>query len=94
MPQALEATLLTAAEEAMQMAKEIVPVQTGRLRDSIRVLERGPNFIVVGSDIEYAAAVEFGTYKMAARPYMGPAGDAIVSRFQEIFAQELNSRLP
>ena len=93
-PQALEATLLKSAEEAVRIARELVPVDTGRLRDSIRILEKGQNYIVIGSDVEYAIFVELGTYKMAAQPYLGPAGDAVASQFQQIFAQEFNSRLP
>ena len=33
----------------------------------------GKIIAVVGSDIEYAAYVEFGTHKMGMRPYLGPA---------------------
>ena len=91
--QAVEATLLKIAEQAIEIAKSIVPVDTGRLRDSIRILEQGQNYVVIGSDVEYAIAIEFGTYKMAAQPYLGPAGDAVVSQFQEVFAPEFNTLL-
>ena len=33
----------------------------------------GKVIAVVGSGIEYAAYVEYGTHKMGARPYLGPA---------------------
>lgn len=36
-------------------------------------------FWIVGSDKEYAAYVEFGTYKMEAQPYLRPAVKAVVN---------------
>ncbi|MBU2038345.1 MAG: HK97 gp10 family phage protein [Gammaproteobacteria bacterium] len=33
----------------------------------------GKIIAVVGSGVNYASYVEFGTYKMASRPYLGPA---------------------
>lgn len=53
-------------------AQERVPVDTGALRDSIETTVEGDT-LTVGSDKEYAAAVETGTYRMAARPYLKPA---------------------
>lgn len=93
-PAAAQATLERAANESIQIAQSVVPVKTGALRDSIRILEQGENYIVVGSDLGYAAHVEFGTSRMSARPYIGPAADAMNSRLSEIFAEELESRMP
>jgi HK97 gp10 family phage protein len=96
-PEAVQATLKRAAEEAIQGAQSDVPVDTGALRDSIRIMEQGENYIVVGAgddaDLKYAAYVEFGTSKMVAQPYMGPQADKMNSRLAEIFVQELNKRL-
>jgi HK97 gp10 family phage protein len=93
-PEAMETALLRAAEEAIQIAKQLVPVRTGALQNSIRILQRGPDYVVIGSDLDYAVAVEFGTSKMVARPYIGPAMDAMSTKFSQIFSEELNRRLP
>ncbi len=49
-------------------ARRIVAVKTGALRDSIKVTADG---IEVGED--YAGAVELGTHKRAAQPFIRPA---------------------
>jgi HK97 gp10 family phage protein len=61
-------------------AKRLCPVDTGRLRASIshRLGEDAESlFADVGTAVEYAPHVEFGTERMAARPYLRPALDAI-----------------
>ncbi len=58
------------------VARELCPVDTGALVESI-VLLRGLDSIGVyfriGSNLGYAIFVELGTYKMAAQPYLRPA---------------------
>lgn len=57
-------------------AKRLCPVDTGRLRASITsALEQDGDTIkaVVGTDVEYASFVEFGTVRMSARPFLLPA---------------------
>ena len=55
-------------------AIDIVPVDTGRLRGSIAVEEDENKMeVMIGTDVKYAPYVEFGTCKMAARPYLRPA---------------------
>jgi len=49
-------------------AKARVPVDTGRLRNSIST-KKEPNTVIVGTNVSYAPHVEFGTSKMSARPY-------------------------
>lgn len=46
---------------------------TGHLADNIKNIKTGPLSAEVSSNAEYAADLEFGTSKMAARPYMAPA---------------------
>lgn len=53
-------------------AKAMCPVDTGELRKSITSEVSGTTG-VVGTNKEYAMYVEFGTYKMAAQPYLVPA---------------------
>ncbi|TDX61929.1 hypothetical protein EDE12_11230 [Methylosinus sp. sav-2] len=42
---------------------------------SIKAEETDANTVDLKADAPYAMALEFGTYDMAARPYLGPAGD-------------------
>lgn len=73
--------LRLAAREVYIDAKTKVPVRTGRLRDSITLIAESPFQYIVkaGSDTKtgayYAPYVEFGTRKMAPRPFMRPAAE-------------------
>lgn len=49
---------------------------TGVLAGNIETNQVAPLVVEVSSSAPYAAALEFGTSKMEARPYMGPARDA------------------
>lgn len=49
---------------------------TGHLRSLITVTQPAPLRVRVASNAIYSAALEFGTSKMAARPFMGPAARA------------------
>jgi HK97 gp10 family phage protein len=46
---------------------------TGTLRTHIETTQPAPLRVEVSSNAPYAVELEFGTSKMAARPYMGPA---------------------
>lgn len=92
-PDAVKATLDKSAQSAIQGAQEVVPVVTGNLRDSIRVVEQGSNYIIVGTDVEYAAAVEFGTGSREPKPYLSPQSDRLQSEAPRTLEEELNRRL-
>lgn len=65
------------ADRIVSDARSRAPVQTGYLRSSISSVsvESGKSAnVVVGAP--YAAYVEYGTYKMAARPFLTPAFEA------------------
>jgi HK97 gp10 family phage protein len=49
---------------------------TGHLRTNIKVTQTAPLRVEVSSNARYSAALELGTSKMAARPFMGPAARA------------------
>ena len=64
------------AQEVVNIAKYLVPVDTGRLRASITFVMGtldGLPVAEIGSNVEYAPFVEFGTRFMAAQPYLIPA---------------------
>ena len=60
------------AQIVCDRAKEICPVDTGRLRDSITAESDGEK-AYVSANTDYAAYVEFGTSKTAPHPYLVPA---------------------
>ncbi|WP_019008981.1 HK97-gp10 family putative phage morphogenesis protein [Deinococcus aquatilis] len=65
-----------AAVKAQQLRNEMVllaPVDTGRLRQSINVQKIGKGHYRVGTNVNYAPFVEFGTRYMRAQPFMRPA---------------------
>jgi HK97 gp10 family phage protein len=63
---------------------------TGELQSKIKNVETGPLTAEVRSEAEYAAALEFGTSRMAARPYMRPARDKELEPSQRRLAQQID----
>lgn len=59
-------------EVVNQLAKIKCPVDTGNLMNSI-FWRRTDWGWIVGTRVDYASFVEFGTRKMAAQPYLRPA---------------------
>lgn len=61
-------------------AKKLCAVDTGRLRSSItyEIGESGGELAArVGTNVEYAPYVEFGTRRMRAQPFLRPAIDSV-----------------
>jgi len=73
-----------AADLVLAQAKLNTPVDTGLLRNSEtkQVIEKKA---LVGTNIEYAPNVEFGTSKQRAKPYLRPALDNNVRNIKKIF---------
>lgn len=71
-----------AAGRVLNAAQRLVPVDTGALRASLAVERRGDAEYAVGSDLAYAAPVEYGYRhyqsgrQIPAQPYLRPALDA------------------
>lgn len=73
--------LLQAVQRVERRAKQLAPVDTGRLRSSITsgLAEDGSTVAgLVGTDVDYAVHVEYGTYRMAPQPFMRPALEEVV----------------
>lgn len=64
--------LTRAAETVRARAAALAPVETGRLRASLAVKSEGDR-VILSCDCPYAAAVELGTSKRAATPFLLPA---------------------
>lgn len=63
-------------------------VDTGRLKGSIRSVS-GPNFVSVGTDVEYAIYVHFGTRKMAANAFLKNAFERNMDQVRDYIIDEL-----
>lgn len=78
--------------QAEGYAKDLCPVDTGRLRNSITnspdVEEKA---VYIGTNVEYAGDVELGTYKQAAQPYLKPAVADHIQTYKNIAEDELKS---
>lgn len=73
-------------------AKQIVPVDTGALKNSIQTEPEGNAAMVVYTNQEYAAFVEHGTGRQASQPYMTPAAEQARPGFMAAF-RDLENRL-
>jgi HK97 gp10 family phage protein len=88
---ALEVTTTAAlwglALEVQNLARALAAVDTGRLRSSIQATKgsdgNGP-FVDIGTNVEYAIYVEFGTRYMVAQPYLRPALAMAAARWSSI----------
>jgi HK97 gp10 family phage protein len=65
--------------DMVDLARSIVPVDTGALRESIYHRPAGLE-LEFGAAMDYASYVEFGTSRMRAQPYMRPSLDAFQQR--------------
>lgn len=62
----------------------------GGLQDNLKAELVAPLEAQVTSEAPYAAALEFGTSKMEARPYMRPARDKKAPEIQRLFEVEID----
>ena len=68
----MAAIFKSAGEAVADEARAMCPVDTGRLKSSIAVSADGGGAQIT-ANTDYAAYVEFGTWKMAAQPFLVPA---------------------
>jgi len=70
------------------IAKTKVAVDTGNLKNSIQAqVSDDPLSAEVATNVEYAVYQEYGTYKMAAHPYMTPAAEAAFPPFVQAMVE-------
>lgn len=70
---AAAAALLQTGADIVAITKQLAPVDTGALKQSYGAIPESKDTVIVGSDMEYAPYVEYGTSKMAAQPHLTPA---------------------
>lgn len=71
-------------------AKRLCPVDTGRLRNSISHTH-DEDSAYIGTNVEYAPYVEFGTRRQKAQPYLKPAVTEHAKEYKAIVEQELKN---
>jgi HK97 gp10 family phage protein len=64
---------------------------TGRLAQSVKFeFDDNGKSGFVGSNLKYAAYLEFGTKEMSARPWLAPALEKVNKKIADIFKKEIN----
>ena len=69
-------------------AKLRAPVDTGQLRASIQHQVQ-EDYADIGTNVEYAASVEFGTARQRPQPYLRPALDENSEQIKNVIAEIL-----
>jgi len=70
-------------------AKNLAPVDTGNLRNSLTHEVEGQE-AYVGTPVSYAIFQELGTSKMAAQPFLNPALESNKENILKIFKEEIS----
>lgn len=73
---ALDEAVQRGALKVLATAKELSPVDTGRLRNSIHYSKTGEAEAEVKATANYSTFIEFGTSRQRAQPFMRPAAEA------------------
>lgn len=90
LPGAIERALEMIGAQVENYAKELCPVDTGNLRNSItHVVDANADCVYVGSAVSYAAYQELGVFdhKIGHSPYLRPACEDHIDEYKQI-AQE------
>lgn len=86
---AAERALLRTAADVVDTTKQLTPVDTGRLKQSYGAVPVSSSKVRVGSDVEYAPFVEYGTVNSPAQPHLTPAFEQNVASFKARLAEEI-----
>lgn len=71
--------------QAEGYAKMLAPVDTGRLRNSLTHDARpSEEAVYIGTNVEYAPYVEYGTRRSRAQPYLEPAIQNHLGEYERI----------
>lgn len=74
---------------AESYAKQLCPVDTGNLRNSITHAQADEDTEVIGTNVEYGPYVELGTRLQTAKPYLRPAAENHAQEYRTVFETEL-----
>jgi HK97 gp10 family phage protein len=87
----LSAAVRKTAFDLEANAKDVVPVKTGNLKNSIQTETKGDLNADVRVGAEYGIYVEYGTRKMSARPFLRPAAEKVKDEFVEACKQAMQA---
>jgi HK97 gp10 family phage protein len=90
---AVEAGEKAGAEDVLTGAQARVPVDTGNLRDSLTTASDPEGGTLVGTEVDYAVFVEYGTSDTPAQPFLRPALDAEQADVTSAIATALNAAI-
>lgn len=66
------------------------PVDTGNLRGSItHEVDTADNAVYIGTNVEYAPYVEFGTSRQKAQPFLRPAASEHGEQYRQVLKKAL-----
>lgn len=88
LPKAIRRGLLRIGAAAEGYAKDLCPVDTGRLRASI-THKADETTAYIGTNVEYGKYVELGTKRHRAQPFLQPAAQDHTDTYNAIMRQEL-----
>jgi len=77
------------AEKVKELAKQLVPVRTGYLRNSIYA-QISEWVVEIGAEATYALFVELGTRYMQAQPYLFPAIQEYLPQLETIICEAID----
>jgi HK97 gp10 family phage protein len=77
-------------QHTVSAAGDAPNTDTGALVRSIQI-ETKPDAIFVGSSIEYSAALEFGTKRMQARPWLIPALESNRKKINDVYGLKIKA---
>ena len=87
-----ETLIVTYGLKAQSNMKQLAPVDTGRLRASITA-DNGADsegyFSEIGTNLEYAPFVEYGTSRQKAQPFAEPGFQAAVQQLNRVIIRGL-----
>ena len=93
MNRAIKAGLTASGMVVQSQAKLLCPVDTGRLRNSIIFKIKGHSAFV-GTNVEYAPHIEYGTVKMPPKSFLRAAIDEQRESIPRIFNREFKKVFP
>jgi HK97 gp10 family phage protein len=72
-PEKASEALLQTAADIVDLTKQLTPVDTGNLKRSYGATPLSKTTVRIGTDVEYAPFVEYGTVHQTAQPHLTPA---------------------
>lgn len=86
--QALKRALDQIGKMVAKDSADLAPVDTGNLKRSMTSYPPEENYVIVGTPVEYAPSVEYGTSRMIARPFLKTAINNDLGNMKKIIEQE------